>query len=138
MTDKDGTELREGREIPFSCRVHEKVFLNLGEADVGEKVEDAASATEAPLASDANKGEEGDRMKAGGSRGGRGGYGSLRGLRERTHSSSSLLRGRGYWVLGGGGTPPARSQRHLRGASGGQLHLDEDEDEDDYLDDFYD
>ena len=43
IADKNGTELKDGREIPFSCRVHEKVFLNLGKADIAEK-EDAADA----------------------------------------------------------------------------------------------
>ena len=43
IKDKNGTELKDGREIPFSCRVHEKVFLNLGKADIAEK-EDAADA----------------------------------------------------------------------------------------------
>ena len=37
IEDGNGRELRVGREIPVSCRVHEKVFLNLDKADLDEK-----------------------------------------------------------------------------------------------------
>ena len=50
IEDKKSKELMVGREIPFSCRVHEKVFLNLGKADIDEK--------EAPL--EDNQSDEGD------------------------------------------------------------------------------
>ena len=59
ITDKNGTELRDGRDIPFSCRVHEKVFLNMGKADIDEKEDTAVAAPLEDKNSDVEGGEKG-------------------------------------------------------------------------------
>ena len=40
ISDKNGRELEDGREVPVTCRVHKKVLLNLEKGDIDEKEED--------------------------------------------------------------------------------------------------